>query len=317
MSETTEIAVVPQKTNIEMVLNRLDDVHQLMSQAMVQNVDYGKIPGTGSKPTLLKPGAEKLLLMFHFSTKFQTVKTWHPDGHMTVESKCEVYGPDGNFLGDSCAIATTRESKWAWRKAERVCPQCGKPAIIKGKAEYGGGWVCFKKKDGCGAKFRDNDTQITSQEVGRVQNPDLPDTYNTVVRIAEKRAFIAAIRVVTGCSSIFDEEVPQAEHDHDDAPDNPEPRHTNGHAKEPVTPPAREFIENVTVQLIRERLVKLEVKEEQAVAWASKGQTQVLAELTPEQGNKLWEQYKPKPKKAAPPERDSGGTEPGDEDHDQ
>jgi hypothetical protein len=34
-----------------------------------------------------------------------------------------------------------------------VCPKCGAAAIIKGKAEYGGGWVCFKKKGGCGAKF--------------------------------------------------------------------------------------------------------------------------------------------------------------------
>lgn len=38
---------------------------------------------------------------------------------------------------------------------DRLCPQCQKPAIIKGRAEYGGGWLCFKKKGGCGAKFPD------------------------------------------------------------------------------------------------------------------------------------------------------------------
>ncbi len=52
----------------------------------------------------------------------------------------------------------------------RKCPQCGKEAIIKGKEEYGGGWLCFKKKGGCGAKFDDADTKITSQSVGRVAN---------------------------------------------------------------------------------------------------------------------------------------------------
>lgn len=35
----------------------------------------------------------------------------------------------------------------------RACPECGESAIIKGKAEYGGGWVCWKKRGGCGATF--------------------------------------------------------------------------------------------------------------------------------------------------------------------
>ncbi|KKM17042.1 hypothetical protein LCGC14_1679670, partial [marine sediment metagenome] len=34
-----------------------------------------------------------------------------------------------------------------------VCPECGQPTIIKGKEEWGGGWVCWKKEGGCGAKF--------------------------------------------------------------------------------------------------------------------------------------------------------------------
>jgi hypothetical protein len=34
------------------------------------------------------------------------------------------------------------------------CPECGESkAVIKGKAEYGGGYLCFKKKGGCGAKW--------------------------------------------------------------------------------------------------------------------------------------------------------------------
>ena len=41
------------------------------------------------------------------------------------------------------------------RTEQKVCPKCQKPAIIKGKTEYGGGMLCFKKKGGCGAKFTD------------------------------------------------------------------------------------------------------------------------------------------------------------------
>src|SRR5688500_10024624 len=39
-------------------------------------------------------------------------------------------------------------------RAEQACPSCGNTgAVIKGKAEYGGGWLCFLKKGGCGAKW--------------------------------------------------------------------------------------------------------------------------------------------------------------------
>ena len=37
---------------------------------------------------------------------------------------------------------------------EQTCPECGdSKSVIKGKAEYGGGYLCFKKKGGCGAKW--------------------------------------------------------------------------------------------------------------------------------------------------------------------
>lgn len=42
-------------------------------------------------------------------------------------------------------------------KPAQNCPQCGKSrAVIKGKPEYGGGWLCFKKKGGCGATWQDD-----------------------------------------------------------------------------------------------------------------------------------------------------------------
>lgn len=45
------------------------------------------------------------------------------------------------------------------------CPKCGKTgSIIKGKQEYGGGWLCFKKKEGCGAKFNDGDERIEGDQ---------------------------------------------------------------------------------------------------------------------------------------------------------
>jgi len=54
----------------------------------------------------------------------------------------------------------------------KVCPECGSQSVIKGKAEYGGGWLCWAKKGGCGAKFDDDDQRITGDANGAAQRVD-------------------------------------------------------------------------------------------------------------------------------------------------
>lgn len=196
---TLEIA--PQADASQLVA-RLSTIRDAMQTAMVEDVDYGKIPGT-DKPTLYKPGAEKLAVLFQLDVQYENEERWNDD-HLTVFSHATVFHqPTGLRLGAGEGVCSTREKKYGKRKAQRECPECGKPAIIKGKQEYGGGWVCFKKKDGCGAKFGDDDQRIASQQVGEVDNPDLPDAWNTVVKMAKKRALVDAVLVTTSASALF------------------------------------------------------------------------------------------------------------------
>lgn len=37
--------------------------------------------------------------------------------------------------------------------AKPVCPSCGKAAIIESRPEWGGGYVCYRKRGGCGMKY--------------------------------------------------------------------------------------------------------------------------------------------------------------------
>jgi hypothetical protein len=225
----TEVATLPQRPVLAVtppvkaadLVERLATIREAMDTAMQPDVDYGVIPGT-NKPALLKPGAEKLSVLFQLDVQLENERIWGPGDHLTVMSRATVYHPPTGFrLGFGEGTCSTRERKYAYRKQERTCPQCGKPAIIKGKAEYGGGWVCFKKKDGCGAKFPDDDQRITTQVVGDVENPDLPDLWNTVVKMAEKRARIDAVLAVTGASALFTQDV--EEHETADSPKPAEP----------------------------------------------------------------------------------------------
>ena len=176
---------------------------------MQLGTDYGVIPGTENK-TLLKPGAEKLTQLFRCVPRFtveEKIEDWNT-GLFFYRFRCEIVTQaDRLTVAEGVGSCSTYESRYRWRNANRTCPACGKEAIIKGKKEYGGGYLCYKKKDGCGAKFGDNDPAITSQPVGRVENPDLIDQANTVLKMAKKRSLVDAAISLARCSDIFTQDV--------------------------------------------------------------------------------------------------------------
>lgn len=210
-AETTEVVRAAGMTTLAVttpvkasdLVERLDKIREAMNDAMQEGVDYGRIPGT-DKPTLLKPGAEKLAVLFRLDVQTTHDEKWGPGDHLTVPAYTMIYdAPSGTRLGRGEGMCSTRERKYAYRNQGRACPTCGAEAIIKGKDEYGGGWVCFKKKGGCGAKFPDGSQAIEGQSVGQVDNPDLPDQWNTVIKMGRKRAIVDAVLLVTGASAIF------------------------------------------------------------------------------------------------------------------
>jgi len=208
-------AAAPEALTPEAVTEQIALIQRVMREAMREGEHYGTVPGCGPKPTLLKPGAEKLSLTFRFAPRYTVHRHDLPGGHREYEVLCElVHVPTGRFAGQGLGLCSTMESKYRYRKASRRCPACGAEAIVKGRAEYGGGWLCFKKKNGCGAKYADGDEAIESQPEGRVENEDLADTYNTVLKIAKKRAHVDAILTATAASDLFTQDVedgPRAE----------------------------------------------------------------------------------------------------------
>lgn len=196
-----------------------EKITQLMDRVMTEGKHYGKIPGV-SKPTLLKPGAEAINVALRLAPDYESEK--HFDGdHLTVFAKCILrHIPTGLVVAAGEGLCTSREKKYAVRKAMRECPECGEPQIRRSKyppkpsdSEYveGGenlpGWYCWKKEGGCGANFQYADPRIIDQQEGEVTNPDLPDTWNTVLKMADKRALIAAVLNGTAASDVFTQDV--------------------------------------------------------------------------------------------------------------
>lgn len=182
-------------------------IQQIMGEVMKKDEHYGVIPGTGTKPSLLKAGAEKLCLTFRLDPQYE-IEQKSEGLHLTIVSKCILYHiPTGQRFGSGMGSCSTRESKYAYRSAAIKCPVCSKESVIKGKEEYGGGWVCFARKGGCGAKFKDGDATIEKQPRGRVANEDVADQYNTVLKMANKRSLVAAVLNATAASDIFTQDI--------------------------------------------------------------------------------------------------------------
>lgn len=184
---------------------------QYISQQMTEGVDYGVIPGTKNK-TLLKPGAEKLTDLFRCVPQFtiqDKIEDW-ATGLFHYQFKCEIVTRDGGFVvAEGFGSCSTRESKYRWRNDERKCPLCGAAAIMKSKyppksnPEAKPGFYCFGKKGGCGIEFLADDPAIVDQRVGKIENPDVADQINTVLKMAKKRAQVDAAIALARCSDMF------------------------------------------------------------------------------------------------------------------
>jgi hypothetical protein len=190
------------------VVRQVSIIQDVMKSIMKQDEHFGIIPGTNNKPSLFKPGAEKLSLVFRLRPEYQIARSDHPDGHREYEVTCTLYHiPTGQSVGQGVGSATTMEGKYRYRKAELKCPVCGQPAIIKGKAEFGGGWLCYGKKGGCGKKWTDKDNPFDGVETDKVEHDNPADYYNTILKMAKKRAHVDAILTATAASDIFTQDV--------------------------------------------------------------------------------------------------------------
>jgi hypothetical protein len=231
-----------------------DRVRRIQRELMIgptpenpEGEDYGVIPGT-NKPTLLKPGAEKICQAYGLVPSFQ--KEWqYGDGitspHLRLEMTCYLHkgSKEGPIVGEGVGAANSWEKKHRYRGAQRSCPSCGCEGTIRrssypDKQTGDKGWYCHGKAGGCGANFESADPSITEQQGGQVENPDPFEVHNTLLKMAAKRAQVDAVLRTTATSGLFTQDVEDAAGGGDaggsgHAPDAPTPSSGGGQAAPP------------------------------------------------------------------------------------
>jgi hypothetical protein len=203
---------------IDELVEQVQLIQSVMSRVMKSGEHYGIVPGTSrkdkdgkeeAKPSLLKPGAEKLGFVFRLAPEFQVTITDLHGGHRDYQVTCRLTSINtGAFIGEGIGSCSTHETKYRYRNGRRKCPECGKETIVQTKkGRNPGGYWCVPDKGGCGANFDPGDPDVEQQQVGKVDNPDPADVYNTVLKMAKKRAHVDAILTATAASDIFTQDV--------------------------------------------------------------------------------------------------------------
>lgn len=206
---TTDLATrhLPAVIEAEESLRSIEAFRAMVQRLLTEGVDYGPpFPGSQTK-SLLQPGANKITGMLgarpHYETVEQVLDFDAPLFFYVV--RCSLVRiADNAIIGEGMGMCHSREDRYMYRNANRACPECGNlESIIKGKAEFGGGWLCWAKKGGCGAKWPDGAQEIEGQVVGKVLNENVATQFHTILLMANKRALVNACRIAASISDIY------------------------------------------------------------------------------------------------------------------
>ena len=201
------------RASLQHTQGQLALLEEFVQQVLRPGQDFGIIPGT-TRPTLLKPGASNIISAFNCHAEPSIDTEILDTGDETGDARAfytvhvdVVSNLTGNVVSRGFGQCNSYERKYRYRQDQRRCPHCGTAAIIKGKEEFGGGWLCWAKKDGCGAKFNDDDPAIKDQGASQIENPDPLDQANTYLKMAIKRAEVDAALRLPGVARFFTQDL--------------------------------------------------------------------------------------------------------------
>jgi len=238
---STELAVMEQSSQVALrdtyeysvqeITDKVAKVRQVAASVMKDGTHYGTIPGT-QKPTLYKARAEILSLTFRLAPRYEGER--QPidlgNGHREYIVRCDLYHVQtGAFFGSGIGSCSTMESKYRYRPGPRE--STGQPvpreywnlrqteperalALIGGKGHAVG-------KD-------ENGTWMIMLQGETIENPNIADCYNTVLKIAGKRAYVDAILKSTAASEVYTQDL-------EDMAENDNALH-NGRTAAPAAP---------------------------------------------------------------------------------
>lgn len=153
------------------IRKRTHAIQEVMKGVMKDGTHFGTIPGT-PKPSLWKAGAEVLCMTFRLAPLLESrVTVDDPEAEWSYTS----FKRDGNIVTGTCI---------GYFEVEATCTMTGMN----------------------GETFSRCSARCCSREA-KYRSLSLFDIRNTVLKMAEKRAFVSAVLMATGASDIFTQDL--------------------------------------------------------------------------------------------------------------
>lgn len=169
-----------------------------------ENMDYGVIPGT-QKKSLWKAGAEKLRMAFGLTVRLQLIDKIEKveENYLDYTYKATIFTKGGQQIAECDGNCNTFETKYRYIwETQDTNPS--KEEADRLKVKRLGRWQL------------DNYKKEWRWQL-RIENPEPLNLKNTIMKMAQKRAFIGAILIATGASEFFTqdfdlEDLPEIDH---------------------------------------------------------------------------------------------------------
>lgn len=148
-------------------LQAIDNFQVVVQKTLKVDQDYGTIPGT-NKPTLLKPGAEKILMLMGLTSEYEIVDKVeeYDKGFFAYTVKSKLF-KNGQLITEGFGSANTKETRYQLKE-----------------------WSDEENKKVWNGKFQDAYTLV-----------------NTVLKMAKKRAQVDAALTIGSLSNIFTQDI--------------------------------------------------------------------------------------------------------------
>ena len=165
-------------------MQKINTFQTVIQKNLKSEHDYGVIAGAGSKPTLLKPGGEKICMMFGLNPEYDFLEKTedYKEGFFAYNIKCTLYR-NGSPVSQGVGNCNSKESKYAYINAYEL-PEGFDESMV------------FEKK---------------TTKYGKIQykipNPKIADLVNTILKMAKKRALVDAALNVGNLSARFTQDV--------------------------------------------------------------------------------------------------------------
>jgi hypothetical protein len=183
-NETISILDNMDSEQITGTLNKIAKFQKIINTTLTKDQDFGVISGT-SKPTLLKPGAEKILMLLGLTSEYEIVDKIedYDKGVFAYTIKC-VLLRSGIKITEGVGSCNSKEDKYRWRW------------VKEGDLPEGTYIDDLKTKDNGYGKT-----------LYRIENDEIFSQANTILKMAKKRAQIDATLTVGALSQIFTQDI--------------------------------------------------------------------------------------------------------------